>query len=124
MRLQRLSANILDITCHPLNPVAKKIKHPINLLILINWGWLVTIEEVLQISLMIAAVLLAIFTIEVKNILHAVIGFCAMCVAIGGIFWLLAAPYVSVFQILIYAGAVVGIFLAAVMLTTSKETTK
>lgn len=73
---------------------------------------------------MIATVLLAVFTIEVKNVLHAVIGFCGMCITIGAIFWLLNAPYVSVFQILIYAGAVVGIFLAAVMLTTSKERTK
>jgi NADH:ubiquinone oxidoreductase subunit 6 (subunit J) len=73
---------------------------------------------------MIATVLLAVYAIEVKKILHAVIGFCAMCITIGGIFWILNAPYVSVFQILIYAGAVVGIFLAAVMLTTSKESTK
>jgi NADH-quinone oxidoreductase subunit J len=73
---------------------------------------------------MVAAILLAIFTIEVKNILHAVISFCGMCIAIGGLFWLLNAPYVSVFQILIYAGAVVAIFLAAVMLTTSKESIK
>ena len=73
---------------------------------------------------MIATVLLAVFTIEVKNVLHAVIGFCGMCITIGALFWLLNAPYVAVFQILIYAGAVVGIFLAAVMLTTSKETTK
>jgi len=70
---------------------------------------------------MVATILLAVFTIEVKNILHAVVGFCGMCIAIGGLFWLLDAPYVSVFQILIYAGAVVAIFLAAVMLTTSKE---
>jgi NADH:ubiquinone oxidoreductase subunit 6 (subunit J) len=73
---------------------------------------------------MIATVLLAVYAIEVKKILHAVIGFCVMCITIGGIFWILNAPYVSVFQILIYAGAVVGIFLAAVMLTTSKESTK
>ncbi len=80
--------------------------------------------EVLQIALMIATVLLALYTIEAKNVLHSVIGFCGMCITIGGLFWLLNAPYVAVFQILIYAGAVVGIFLAAVMLTTSKETTK
>jgi len=73
---------------------------------------------------MIAAILLALFTIEARNILHAVIGFCGMCISIGGLFWLLNAPYVSVFQILIYAGAVVAIFLAAVMLTTSKEAIK
>jgi NADH-quinone oxidoreductase subunit J len=70
---------------------------------------------------MVAAILLALYTIEAKNILHAVIGFCGMCISIGGIFWLLNAPYVSVFQILIYAGAVVAIFVAAIMLTTSKE---
>jgi NADH:ubiquinone oxidoreductase subunit 6 (subunit J) len=82
------------------------------------------IEEVLQVTLMIATVLLALFAIETKNILHAVIGFCGMCITIGGLFWLLNAPYVSVFQILIYAGAVVAIFLAAVMFTTSKESIK
>ncbi len=79
------------------------------------------LEEVLQVALMIATILLAIFTIERKNVLHAVIGFCGMCIAIGGLFWLLNAPYVAVFQVLIYAGAVVAIFLAAIMLTTSKE---
>jgi NADH-quinone oxidoreductase subunit J len=73
---------------------------------------------------MVATILLTIFVIEAKNILHAVIGFCGMCIAVGGLFWLLNAPYVSVFQILIYAGAVVGLFLAAVMLTTNKESIK
>jgi NADH-quinone oxidoreductase subunit J len=73
---------------------------------------------------MVATILLTIFVIETKNILHAVIGFCGMCIAVGGLFWLLNAPYVSVFQILIYAGAVVGLFLAAVMLTTNKESIK
>ncbi len=82
------------------------------------------LEDVLQLALMVAAVLLAIYAIEAKNTLHAVIGFSGMCIAIGGLFWLLNAPYVAVFQVLIYAGAVVVIFLAAVMLTTSKERLK
>jgi NADH-quinone oxidoreductase subunit J len=73
---------------------------------------------------MIATILLAIYAIEAKNILHAVIGFAGMCISIGGIFWLLNAPYVAVFQVLIYAGAVVAIFVGAIMLTTSKETTQ
>jgi len=47
-----------------------------------------------------------------------------MCVAIGAIFWLLNAPYVAVFQILIYAGAVVVLFIATVMLTTRKESVR
>jgi len=76
---------------------------------------------VLQYALMIATLILAISAIELKNLLHAAISFCGMCIAIGALFWLLNAPYASVFQILVYAGAVVTIFLAAVMLTTRKE---
>ena len=79
------------------------------------------LDEVLQVALMIAVIVLAISAIELKSILHAVIAFAGMCIGIGALFWLLNAPYAAVFQILIYAGAVVTIFLAAVMLTTRKE---
>ena len=47
-----------------------------------------------------------------------------MCVTIGALFWLLNAPYVAVFQLLIYAGAIVALFVAAVMLTTRKESVR
>lgn len=78
----------------------------------------------LQLVLMILAALQAILIVELKNILHAVIAFCGMCITIGALFWLLDAPYVAVFQLLIYAGAIVALFLAAVMLTTHKESVK
>lgn len=77
--------------------------------------------EVLQLVLMSFALILAFLTVEVKRILYAVISFSGMCVVIGALFWILNAPYVAVFQILIYAGAVVTIFLAAIMLTSQKE---
>ena len=77
--------------------------------------------EVLQLVLMSFALVLAFLTVEVKRILYAVISFSGMCVVIGALFWILNAPYVAVFQILIYAGAVVTIFLAAIMLTSQKE---
>lgn len=77
--------------------------------------------EVLQLVLMSSALVLAFLTVEVKRILYAVISFSGMCVVIGALFWILNAPYVAVFQILIYAGAVVTIFLAAIMLTSQKE---
>jgi NADH-quinone oxidoreductase subunit J len=77
--------------------------------------------EVLQLVLMSFALVLAFLTVEVKRILYAVISFSSMCVVIGALFWILNAPYVAVFQILIYAGAVVTIFLAAIMLTSQKE---
>ena len=73
---------------------------------------------------MLSAVALALLTVEVKDVLYAILSFCGMCVAIGAIFWLLNAPYVAVFQILIYAGAVVVLFIATVMLTTRKESVR
>jgi len=73
---------------------------------------------------MVTAVLLALLTVELRSILYAVISFCGMCISIGALFWLLNAPYVAVFQVLIYAGAIVTIFLAAIMLTTQKESIK
>ena len=75
----------------------------------------------LQFALIIATLILAISAIELKSLLHAAISFCGMCITVGALFWLLNAPYAAVFQILVYAGAVVTIFLAAVMLTTRKE---
>ncbi|RLI21952.1 hypothetical protein DRO54_02365 [Candidatus Bathyarchaeota archaeon] len=70
---------------------------------------------------MILTVLLALLTVELKDILYAILSFCGMCILIGVIFWVLNAPYVAVFQLLIYAGAIVALLIAAVMLTTRKE---
>lgn len=80
--------------------------------------------DYLQIALLVLTLLLAITTIELKNLLYAVLSFCGMCITIGALYWLLNAPYVAVFQILIYAGAVVTIFLAALTLTKMKESIK
>ena len=73
---------------------------------------------------MILTVLLALLTVEVKDILYAILSFCGMCILIGIIFWTLNAPYVAIFQLLVYAGAIVALFIAAVMLTTRKERMK
>ena len=70
---------------------------------------------------MVLTVAFALLTVELKDILYAILSFCGMCVTIGALFWLLNAPYVAVFQLLIYAGAIVALFVATVMLTTRKE---
>ena len=80
-----------------------------------------TLTDLAQIALMSLAAILALATVELKDILHAIIAFCGMCITIGALFWLLDAPYVAVFQLLIYAGAIVALFTATVMLTTRKE---
>ena len=73
---------------------------------------------------MILTALLALLTVELKDILYAILSFCGMCILIGIIFWTLNAPYVAIFQLLVYAGAIVALFIAVVMLTTRKERMK
>lgn len=75
----------------------------------------------LQIGLIVLTVLLALLTVELEDLLQATICLCATGIAIGALFWLLSAPYVSVFQLLVYAGAVIVLFLATVMLTKREE---
>ena len=75
------------------------------------------VSEILQIALIILTVLLALLTVELKDMLHAILSMCGMCISIGALFWLLSAPYVAVFQLLVYAGAVIVLFIATVMLT-------
>jgi NADH:ubiquinone oxidoreductase subunit 6 (subunit J) len=76
--------------------------------------------EPLELALLAATCVLAILTVELKDLLHAVIALAAMSVSLGALFWLLNAPYAAVFQILIYAGATIVLLIAAVMLTSRK----
>ena len=77
--------------------------------------------ELLQILLIIAAIVLAVLTVELKNLMHAVVCLCGMCIVIGILYGALNAPYVMVFQLLIYAGAAMVFFLSVVMLTSRGE---
>ncbi len=73
--------------------------------------------DIVQGVLLILICALAGLAIELPDLLYAIISLGGMAVAMGSLFWLLNAPYVAVFQVLIYAGAVVVLFIAAVMLT-------
>ena len=79
------------------------------------------VNEILQIALIILTVLLALLTVELNDMLHAILSMCGMCISIGALFWLLSAPYVAVFQLLVYAGAVIVLFIATVMLTKRRK---
>jgi NADH-quinone oxidoreductase subunit J len=79
------------------------------------------LNDMLPITLIILTVLLALLTVELKDMLHAILCMCGMCISIGALFWLLSAPYVAVFQLLVYAGAVIVLFIATVMLTKRRE---
>jgi NADH-quinone oxidoreductase subunit J len=71
----------------------------------------------IEILLIVAVVVLAALTVELRNLMHAVICLGGMCVMMGILFGILNAPYVMVFQLLIYAGAVMVFFLSVIMLT-------
>ena len=71
--------------------------------------------------LIISVILLAFLTVELKDMLHAVISLCGMYIIVGTLYWLLNAPYVAVFQLLVYAGAVMVLFVATVMLTVRED---
>ena len=75
----------------------------------------------LQVILMIAAIVLATLTVELRNLLHAVLSLCGMCIVIGIIYGMMNASYVMVFQLLIYAGAAMVFFLSVIMLTSRDE---
>lgn len=73
---------------------------------------------------MILTLVLGLVTVELRDILYAILSFCGMCITVGGLYLLLNAPYVAVSQLLIYAGAIVALFIATVMLTTREESVR
>ena len=72
---------------------------------------------ILHVALLALVVNFGVLAVELKRLDHAIIAFAAMNVVLGVIFYLLYAPWVAVFQWLIYAGAVVVLFLVTVNLT-------
>lgn len=83
-----------------------------------------SVLDALQIMLMGLTIVLAVATLEVKKLLYAVLSFCGMCISIGALYWLLDAHYIAVYQLLVYAGGIVTLFIAALTLTTLKEERK
>jgi len=67
--------------------------------------------------LIIIAIVLAVLSVELKDLIQASVCLCGMCIAIGLLFGLMDATYVMVFQFLIYAGATMVLFMTVVMLT-------
>jgi len=74
-----------------------------------------------ELMLILAAIVLAVLTVELKNLLQAAVSLCGMCIVVGLLFGLLNATYVMVFQLLIYAGATMVFFISVVMLTRREQ---
>ncbi len=71
----------------------------------------------IQILLILATLVLAILSVEVRDLLYAVLCLGGMCITIGVLFGFLNAFYVMLFQFMIYAGVTIVLFASVIMLT-------
>ena len=67
-----------------------------------------------DIAIIFLAILTAIFAVESKDLVKSIIAFCVMSVFVAVLYYAMGAPYVSVFQLLVYAGAVTVLFAVTV----------
>jgi NADH:ubiquinone oxidoreductase subunit 6 (subunit J) len=78
--------------------------------------------DLIAIICLLFSLLFAILTIELSDLLYAAFSLCGMAITIGLLFGVLSAPYIMIFQLLIYAGATVVLFLAVITLTKRQDT--
>jgi len=65
----------------------------------------------------VAAVVLAVMAVTLKNVFHCALSLAAMFFALSGVFIFLDADFLAVVQILIYVGAIVILMIFAIVLT-------
>jgi len=75
-----------------------------------------------DLALIFLAVLAAILAVEAKDLIRSIIAFLVMCVFVAIIYYAMGAVYASVFQLLIYAGAV-SVLLAVTVHTIRRRRT-
>jgi len=78
-------------------------------------------SDVIQLGLFILIISFAILTTKLENILYAAICLSGMSICLGGLYWILYAPYVGIFQMLIYGGALTVLFIVVVMYVRGSE---
>lgn len=66
--------------------------------------------------LMVSILSLALIAVEVKRVLIGIVLLCIMNGLIGVMFWLLYSPFVALFTVLIYVGALAALFLTTASL--------
>jgi NADH-quinone oxidoreductase subunit J len=71
--------------------------------------------------ILVGLVITAILAIESRSLVYCVISLAIMSVLLGVLFIFLDAPYVGVFQIAVYAGAVTILMLATISLISQEE---
>jgi len=77
-------------------------------------------SELIQFGILAATIAFAIGAAGLKNLLYAALSLGAMCICLGVLYWTLYAPYVGLFQMLIYGGAVVVLIVSVIMFVRSE----
>ena len=79
------------------------------------------VKTILIIILLIIVVIAAIFAIELRDLIYASIALAILSIALAAVFWILNAPWVALFQLMIYVGAVTVLLISTVALTERFE---
>jgi len=77
-------------------------------------------STVVQFILIAATLVFALMAAGLRDMLFAALSLGGMAVCLGGLYWTLYAPYVGLFQMLIYGGAVVVLFVCVIMFVRSE----
>lgn len=77
-------------------------------------------SEIVQIVLLAATLAFALMAAGLDNILFAALSLGGMSICLGGLYWTMYAPYIGLFQLLIYGGAVVVLFVSVIMFVRSE----
>ncbi|MEM3437146.1 MAG: NADH-quinone oxidoreductase subunit J [Nitrososphaerales archaeon] len=78
------------------------------------------VDYLIHIGFLISLIFLAFLVVEVKDLLRALALFIMMSSVLSVIFYILGAPYIAVFQLAIYAGAIAVLFLATLHTTKGR----
>ena len=70
--------------------------------------------DIIIAALAVIAIASGFLAIEARRIMYAILGLAIMLVCLGFIFWMVIAPYVGLFHLLVYAGAVIILLATAV----------
>ena len=80
------------------------------------------VNTILLIILLAIVIIAAVLAIELRDLIYASIALAILSIALAGVFWILNAPWVALFQLMIYGGAVTVLLISTVALTERFET--
>ena len=78
-------------------------------------------SSILIIILLAIVIIAAILAVELRDLIYASIALAVLSIALAAVFWILNAPWVALFQLMIYGGAVTVLLISTVALTERYE---